>query len=161
MHAKTTPCDEGFTLVEVLAALVVFSVSVLALSESVTGGLRTAGALENRALAGIVADNQIAMARTDPAYLLESSAVRQGETEQMGRAFEWRIEREDTQLSDFYEVTIEVSENDQLMITRRTFLARIEDTPNAPDTPTDQVTPDNPSDTPPNDLPPLEVPNDL
>ncbi len=50
----------GFTLVEVLAALGVFSIAALGLVHVTTENARTTRLLENQALARIVAENQMA-----------------------------------------------------------------------------------------------------
>ncbi len=53
---------EGFTLVEVLVALSVFSLAVLAHLSLQTENVRTVGAIEDKLLAQIVADNVLAEA---------------------------------------------------------------------------------------------------
>ena len=50
--------DAGFTLIELLVALAVFSLAVLALLNVSGENVRTAGAIESRVLAGVVADNR-------------------------------------------------------------------------------------------------------
>ncbi|MBC6412844.1 MAG: type II secretion system minor pseudopilin GspI, partial [Hyphomonadaceae bacterium] len=54
---KSPKKDRGFTLIEVLAALIVFSIAILGLSQAGSQSVRSVGVLENRMLAGIVADN--------------------------------------------------------------------------------------------------------
>lgn len=50
--------QEGFTLIELLVALAVFSLAVLALLNVSGENARSAGAIESRVLAGVVADNR-------------------------------------------------------------------------------------------------------
>ena len=60
----TTPNDGGFTLMEVLAALLIFSLSILGLMGSVSQSARVATEVELKSLAGIVADNTVASVRS-------------------------------------------------------------------------------------------------
>lgn len=79
----------GFTLVELLVALAVFSLMVLALLNLAGESVRTAIALEERALAGMVADNQAVQAALLPARQLAEPTSGK---EQAGSR-EWRWER--------------------------------------------------------------------
>ena len=56
--------EAGFTLIELLVALAVFSLAVLALLNVSGENVRTAGAIEARVLAGVVADNRAVEALT-------------------------------------------------------------------------------------------------
>ena len=58
--------EGGFTLVELLVALAVFSLAVLALLNVSGENVRTAGAIETRVLAGVVADNRAVEVVTAP-----------------------------------------------------------------------------------------------
>jgi len=69
MTAQTDPIPEsqanrGFTLVEVLAALAVFSIAALGLVQMSAENARTARLVEARALASLVADNRLAEVMT-------------------------------------------------------------------------------------------------
>lgn len=79
----------GFTLIELLVALAVFSLMVLALLNLAGESVRTAIALEERALAEMVADNQAVQAALLPARQLADPASGK---EQAGTR-EWRWER--------------------------------------------------------------------
>ena len=114
--------DSGFTLVEVLASLVIFSVSILALTRGVTNGLHVTGDIETRTLASIVAENQLARATTDPQFLTASTRTRQGESTQLEHVFDWIGVREATASPSLFEVTVEVAHDDQSLITRRTYV---------------------------------------
>lgn len=52
--------ETGFTLVEVLAALGIFSIAAIGMVHASTENTRTANLIEQRALARIAAENQIA-----------------------------------------------------------------------------------------------------
>lgn len=64
----------GFTLIELLVALAVFALMVLALLNLAGESVRTAVALEERALAEVVADNQAVEAALLPAGQLGGPA---------------------------------------------------------------------------------------
>ena len=81
--------ERGFTLVELLVALAVFSLMVLALLNLAGESVRTAIALEERALAATVAENQAVQAALLPARQLTEPASGK---EQAGSR-EWRWER--------------------------------------------------------------------
>lgn len=61
--------EAGFTLVEVLAALAVFSIAALGLVRVSAENARTAQVLQTRAVAEIVADNALANVLVDPGRL--------------------------------------------------------------------------------------------
>ena len=116
--------DDGFTLMEVLAALLILSVGILALIRTTSGAVRVASRVELGTLAGTVADNQLAIARTAEARRVGASPPpTRGETEQMGFTFEWNVERRDTAVDDLRELVVDVSLDGQVLVTRRGFVA--------------------------------------
>lgn len=92
---STAPADRrntegGFTIAETLVALFVFALAGVALVSMQTQSLDTYARVETRALASIVADNQLidAMAlRTAPAI-----GARDGELDLGGRHWRWRLD---------------------------------------------------------------------
>ncbi len=82
--------EGGFTLVEVLAALAIFSIAAIGLVRATSEGARAARIVEGRAMAAIVADN--ALAET----VLERARLETGRSAEVidfaGR--EWEVERE-------------------------------------------------------------------
>ena len=79
--------EAGFTLIELLVALAVFSLGVLALLNVSGESTRTAGAIEERVLAGVVADNRAVEAMTAvraPPLGVSNGVERAGE-----RAWRW------------------------------------------------------------------------
>jgi len=62
------PAREGFTLVEVVVALVILSTAVLGLASSASRLATTAATSELRALAMEAVEDQIARVRMDPRY---------------------------------------------------------------------------------------------
>ncbi|MFC4728782.1 type II secretion system minor pseudopilin GspI [Coralloluteibacterium thermophilus] len=102
--------ERGFTLIEMLVALAVFSLTVLALLNLAGENTRTAHAVEVRALAGIVAEN-----RAVEAVVLDERtlrAARAGEELLAGRAWRWTREVADTADAAILRVEIRVEAAD-------------------------------------------------
>lgn len=114
--------DKGFTLVEVLVSLVIFSVAILGLTQAGTQTVATLTQLEQKTYASIIADNQLALARlrTGP----QSSLTLSGEAEAGGRAFDYRVIRKETDVPNFFElvVTVNAVNSPQILIERRAFI---------------------------------------
>lgn len=101
--------EHGFTLTEVLAALVIFSFGILGLTQAGTESAAGAARLKSKSLAAIVADNEIA--KLD--LITISAGKREGQQSQMGRDFEYVIETENTDVNGFFKVIVTVREEDQ------------------------------------------------
>ncbi len=78
---------DGFSLLETLVALAIFSLAVVALLNLAGENTRTAQVLEQRTLAGIVADNQAVAVLTAAAPPPVGDT--QGEENQGGRGWRW------------------------------------------------------------------------
>lgn len=113
--------ERGFTLIEVLAALLVFSIAILGLTRSGTESVRAITVIEHKSYAGIVADNQLVRARLKP---LETG-VETGEDRAAGRDYEWRLETRETDNAGFFRMVVTVREKnkEQDIITRTAFRA--------------------------------------
>lgn len=96
--------DAGFTLVEVLAALLVFSFAIMGLTRTGTQSAQAVVAIEQKTLAGIVADNQLVMARS----LDVVKGRRTGEANVMDRDFTFTVETSETDTPNFYKLVIDV-----------------------------------------------------
>lgn len=77
----------GFTLIEVMVALSVFTIAGLALVNAQTESLRAVGGLETRLLAQIVAENRAVEAMTAPQP--PDIGMRSGDVEMAGRRWRW------------------------------------------------------------------------
>lgn len=111
--------EDGFTLVEVLAALLIFSFAIIGLTRAGTESVRAVSVLKDKSYAGIVADNQLIRARI---ALLEVG-VKTGEESVSGKVYDWRVETSQTDNADFYRliVTVNDANNDQVIISRTAF----------------------------------------
>ncbi|WP_022681096.1 type II secretion system minor pseudopilin GspI [Sphingobium bisphenolivorans] len=82
--------EAGFTLLEMLVALAVFSLAALALVRLQGVTLHTAADLDSKAMAQIVARNMMVEVQTDPSP--PASGTAQGEVENGGRHWHWSRE---------------------------------------------------------------------
>lgn len=98
--------QSGFTLVEVLAALAVFSIAAIGLSQSAGETTRGASHMEARFLAGIVADNHLVEAMRDPQPLRPGAET--GTEIQLGRSFNWTRIVGPTSRDDIVSVSVSV-----------------------------------------------------
>ena len=87
MHPCRRHPHAGFTLLEMLIAVAVFALVVLALLNLVGESTRTAVMVEERVLAGIVAGNRAVEAAIEPAANL--SALTAGVEQLGGREWRW------------------------------------------------------------------------
>jgi general secretion pathway protein I len=81
---------DGFTLVEVLVALAIISIALLAALRVAGGGTNSVGELRGRLLAGWVAENLLAESRARGEW--PSLGIRRGAQRQGGIEFAWREE---------------------------------------------------------------------
>lgn len=101
----------GFSLIETMVALVVFSVAAMGLLSLNTQTVRISGELDARLIARAVADNVAVDTVTGP--LEGVSPVTTGEEVQRGRTYVWTRTIEATPNAGLYSVRIRVSESGQ------------------------------------------------
>lgn len=77
----------GFTLVEVMVALSIFSLAVVGLMSAQTTSIKTVTLLDDRAYAEIVADNILVATSIDPAQL--ELGYSRGQQQVRDRMFNW------------------------------------------------------------------------
>jgi len=113
--------NEGFSLIEVLASLMIFSFAIVGLTRTGTMSARSVRALEQKVWAGIVADNHLVLARQQKTIPVKRS----GEDKVMGQRFSWDIERFATQNPGFYRLEVRVHHvgDTQVLIRRTAFYA--------------------------------------
>ncbi|MES2156771.1 MAG: type II secretion system minor pseudopilin GspI [Pseudomonadota bacterium] len=84
---RSSANERGFTLLEMLVALAVFSLAALALVRLQGVTLRTAADLDSKALGQIVARNLMVEVQSDP--LPPSAGQEDGEVDNGGRRWRW------------------------------------------------------------------------
>ncbi|CAH0992494.1 Type II secretion system protein I [Sinobacterium norvegicum] len=102
----------GFTLIEVLVALVIIAVALPALSVAVQAQLRDTFHLEQRTYATWVASNVIEEMRYQ---LSQSNKPQDGQSDTVtlaNREWRWQAEVEETEQKGFFKVSIGVALND-------------------------------------------------
>ncbi len=80
--------EKGFSLIELLVAVAILSLVAFTLLESQAGAIRNTGIIQERALATIVAENQLA--RLISGSVLPEIGVRSGEETQLGALYRWQ-----------------------------------------------------------------------
>ena len=114
--------ENGFTLVEVLVALVIFSTAILGLLNAGTKNIQAVSILEQKQIAGIVADNQLILAMNSEEGL--KIGTQTDIVEMDGRKWSWRILTEATEQVGFFKLTINVNIDgfEQVIISRIAFV---------------------------------------
>ena len=113
--------EAGFTLVEVLAALVIFSVAIIGLSQAGTQSVAHTQRLTHKTYASVVADNQLILARMRRPVIGTIS----GSEEAGGQSYNWQIETLETPQEGLFELSISVSQDDDVFVMRRAWLSDI------------------------------------
>lgn len=111
----------GFSLIEMLAALAVLAIAGMALTNAMTTSVRAAGFSQQVGLAGLAADNVLALnlAGEDGQALRDRTGV----YEMAGRRYDWRLDVEETTDPQLSRVTL-VLEQEQRERARRTTFVR-------------------------------------
>lgn len=90
MHKRRRAENSGYTLIEVLIALAIISIALLAALRASAQGSTNVGELRSRMLAGWVAENRLAEYRARGEWL--PTGTRRGSARQAGIDFVWREE---------------------------------------------------------------------
>ncbi|GHA87160.1 hypothetical protein GCM10009069_08060 [Algimonas arctica] len=111
--------DAGFTLVEVLVSLAIFSLAIVGLNRAATLAVSGTSALQFRTHAGFVADNTVVLTRIASLEL----GIERTEAVSGGMDFDVVTETSDTEQAGFYEITVHVFERDKdrILSDRRAF----------------------------------------
>ena len=112
--------QDGFTLVEVLVALVIFSVAIIGLSGATTQSVSHTQRLTHKTYAGVVADNQLIYARMQRAVV----GTKSGREDAGGQSYAWQIETLETPQDGLLELRVTVSQEDDVFVTRRAWLSQ-------------------------------------
>ncbi len=109
--------ERGFSLIETLVALAVFSTASIGLLALNTQTVTHARALEERFLARTIAENRLVDAITNPEA--RTIGTRGGEDEQMDRAFQWTETIAATDRNGLVQITVDVTAPGQSQVLAR------------------------------------------
>jgi general secretion pathway protein I len=112
---------EGFTLIEMLVALSVFSLAAMALLNLSGENTRSAARVETRTLGGVVAENLAVEAATAPAI---GEGTSSGEVELAGRQWRWTRAVSATDVAGMLRIEVRVSDAEGQAAERTLFRAR-------------------------------------
>lgn len=107
MKPAKSNSQEGFSLIETVAAMAILSVAAIPLMQMTSTSVQHARGLETRMLARTVAENAIAEALAQPIAQEGGAAI--GVETQMGRAFTWTLTTTPPQLGELQRFDISVS----------------------------------------------------
>ena len=118
--AKHKRYSYGFTLIEVMLALAVFSIAGVALLSTASNNARNVGYLESKMFADWVASNQLVNATLEKKWPPKNNL--KGEVELAGRAWFWQQKVIKTTDKDMRAIVMEVraNEDDELAMTSLT-----------------------------------------
>lgn len=100
----------GFTLIEVMVALSVFSLAALAALQAASGHLTGLSALQDKTFAQYVASNRLAELSLEKEWPLEDK--RSGQQEQAGVTWYWQQQVAETVTPNVVAVTVKVMKNE-------------------------------------------------
>lgn len=119
----TTHKTSGFTLIEVLMSMLIFSTAILGLLKISTENIKNTALIEQKQIAGIVADNVlIAQISRTPDRILDKQNLKK----MAGREWRWRVETQPTERANFFRITVNVYEQGQpqLIVSRFAIVRR-------------------------------------
>ncbi|WP_262696257.1 type II secretion system minor pseudopilin GspI [Kordiimonas aquimaris] len=116
--------DTGFSLIELLVALAVFSIAVLALLESQGSSARAVSAVKTQTLANFVADNRVAL--FSGSIALPAPGQTNGQSEQMGAVFSWQESRQVIEGTPLMRMTVSVFDQENIERASLTAFRRID-----------------------------------
>lgn len=117
--------ESGFTLIEVLVSLAIFSLAIVGLQRAASFAALGTSNLQAAVHGGFVADNAIVRTRL---RALETGVERY-EERSGGQVFNVVVETSETELENFYRIDVRISRVDaeRIVASRRGFRAVIED----------------------------------
>ena len=123
---KISRKQNGFTLIEIMVALMVLAIGLAAVMTSMAGSIRNASGLQERTFAHWVAMNQMAKIQLSGN---KPPSTKRGSEEMAGHEWYWTIELSDTAdktgVFKFADVRVKVNEDDELpLITLRTMVSK-------------------------------------
>lgn len=115
----------GFTLLELLVALVIFATAGVAIMQASSNHLRTVWQLEELTFASYVANNQLHLALLDTSW--PPRELQQGEVTMANRNWVWRLRANTVPDTDLRELNVTVSlaeQPDEIIYQLKTYVGR-------------------------------------
>lgn len=109
MNRMRDPKNNGFTLIEVMAALLVFSIAIIGLTTAGSQSARAVSVIDDKMVAGVIADNQLILSRQNALKV----GIKTGETDAMSRSYTYQVETIETESPGFYRLIVRVKAKDQ------------------------------------------------
>lgn len=125
--AKRSRYSQGFTLIEVMLAMAVFSIAGVALLGAASNNAQNIGHLENKMFANWVASNQLVEANLSQQWPPKNNL--KGEVELAGRTWFWQQKVLETTDKEMRAIVMEVrlNENDELATSSlTTYVSKVE-----------------------------------
>ncbi len=105
---RTSKKEDGFSLVETVAALGVLSLAAVPLMQLASDALTNTGRLESRLLARTTAENVLARTMAERAQI--TVGQQNGREEQLGRDYDWTLIIIPTDREDLLRLEVQVKE---------------------------------------------------
>lgn len=106
---------QGFTLIEVLVAMVVLSVGFLAVFKASAQSLRTANSVQQRQIQHWVGMQAMNAIIAGTIKIENSNQEIFKETNMLGKTWRWHAFLTDTELASIKKITVEIEEGEQLV----------------------------------------------
>ena len=109
--------DRGFTLIEVLVAILILAIASMAVFRTMSASIRTQASLKQHTVAHWVALSQIASLQTGALVIPKGQSSSRGDTTQFNRTWHWEAQQaalkdDQDQVLPYAAVTVKVA-NDQ------------------------------------------------
>ncbi len=117
---RKTGGQDGFTLIEVLVSLMIFSIAILGLIQAGSENIKIIKALEKKQIAEIIADNQLMLAIFDKPV---NAGFVSDEVQAYGYNWSWNLTTSKTEIAGFYQLKIQITQagSDQILVQRIAF----------------------------------------
>lgn len=106
MRVESRPGEHGFTLIEVLVALLVLALALLALTRTAASQVQNFGALRERTLAGWLAQDVLAETRIAAHFPATGSS--DGQRQFAGRQWHWELDVQATEVASIRRLDVRV-----------------------------------------------------
>jgi general secretion pathway protein I len=104
--------QSGLTLIEVMVALLIFSLTATAIVKAAGDNINGVGQIESITFATWVANNRLTRLHVEPTWPVKNNQT--GSEEMSGKTWFWRQEVEKTNDENMVQVTVLVGENEKV-----------------------------------------------